>query len=151
MDLPKNEDPDRDARTERVTRELAHLVSLHARRRLRVRLFRVVRGTMGAGVTLATLIKLKRAGSPALKLGIAVLVGLGLAWPFVVLAVVALVRLVLALVSLFDGGSADCPDIACGDGCERRGKAGGPPAPSYRPTPSLARGPVRTGSKRAPA
>lgn len=104
---------------------------------------------MGAGATLISLVK--RAGSLVLKLGIAVLVGLGLAWPFVVLAVVVLVRLVLARVSLVDGGSADCPDIACGDGCERRGKAGGPPAPSYRPTPSLARGPVGTGSKRAPA
>ena len=79
VDLLKNEDPDRDAQTESVTRGVAQLVSLDARRRLRVRLFRVARATMGAGVTLATLIKLKRAGSPALKLGIAVLVGPGLA------------------------------------------------------------------------
>ncbi|KQT82106.1 hypothetical protein ASG51_20205 [Methylobacterium sp. Leaf465] len=118
--MPKNED--RDAETARVARELDRLEALAARRRLRVGLLRAARGTLGAGATLATLIKLKLAGSLALKLGIAVLVGLGLAWPVVVLAVVVLIGFVLALVSLFDGGAADCPDTACGDGCERREK-----------------------------
>ncbi|WP_244479750.1 hypothetical protein [Methylobacterium sp. Leaf111] len=105
-----------------MARELERLEALAIRRRLRVRLLRAARGTLGAGATLATLIKLKLAGSLTLKLGIAVLVGLGLACPFVVLAVVVLMGFVLAVVSLFDGGSVDCPDTAWGDGCERREK-----------------------------
>lgn len=106
----------------RVARQLARLEALAARRRLRVRLLRAARGLVGAVATLATLIKLKLTGSVVLKLGIALLVGLGLAWPFAALAVMVLLGFVLALASLFEGGSLDCPDAPSCDGCERREK-----------------------------
>lgn len=106
----------------RVTRELRRLEALAARRRLRVRLLRGLRGTLGTGATLVALVKFKLAASLGLKVALAVLVGIGLAWPFLVLAVLTLIGLVLALVSVFEGGHAgslDCPD---GSGCERREK-----------------------------
>ncbi|MGU3358940.1 hypothetical protein ACLBWX_01265 [Methylobacterium sp. M6A4_1b] len=105
-----------------MARELGRLEALAARRRLRVRLLRAARGLLGGGAILAALIKLKVAGSLALKLGIAALVALGLAWPFAVLAVLLLVGFVVSLVSLFEGGALDCPDAASCDGCERREK-----------------------------
>lgn len=93
-----------------------------ARRRFRVRLLRALRGTAGAGATLAALIKLKVAGSLALKIGLAALVGVGLAWPFVVLAVLFLFGLVLSILSLFGDGPVDCPEGSCDCGCDRREK-----------------------------
>jgi len=103
-------------------RELQRLEALAARRRWRVRVLRGLRGSLGAGATLATLIKLKLAGSLALKLGIAALVGVGLAWPFVALAVLFVFGLVLAILSLFGEGNVECPDGSCDCGCDRREK-----------------------------
>ncbi|GJD74473.1 hypothetical protein [Methylobacterium goesingense] len=111
---------DRAADMHRVTRDLRRLEALVARRRLRVRLLRTLRGGLGAGATLAALIKLKVAGSLAVKLGLAALVGLGLAWPFVALAVIFLAGLVLSILSLFGEGSVSCPDGDCDCGCHRR-------------------------------
>jgi len=122
VSLPQNGSAARTADVARVARELARLEALAARRRLRVRLLRAARGFLGAAATLATLIKLKLVGSLVLKLGIALLVGLGLAWPFAALAVVVLLGFILALASLFEGGSLDCPDAASCDGCEHREK-----------------------------
>jgi hypothetical protein len=113
---------DRTSESRRVARELSRLEALAARRRIRVRLLRGLRGGLGAGTTLVALIKLKLAGSLALKLGIALLVGLGLAWPFVTLAVFVLLGIVLAILSLFGDGAVECPDCSCYGGCDRREK-----------------------------
>ncbi|MCJ2034019.1 hypothetical protein [Methylobacterium sp. J-068] len=107
-----------------MAREIRRLEALAARRRLRVRVLRALRGTLGAGATLATLVKLKLAGSLALKLGIAALVGLGLAWPFVALALVVLFGLVVTIVALFSGENISCPEAACDWGCDGREKRG---------------------------
>ena len=106
----------------RVARELRRLEGLAARRRMRVRVLRALRGTLGAGATLAALIKLKLAGSLTLKLALAALVGLGLAWPMVALGLFALAAVLLSLVglilSLFDGGGS--PSLDCDCACDRR-------------------------------
>jgi hypothetical protein len=105
----------------RVTRELRRLEALAARRRLRVRVLRALRGLGGAGATFAALVKLKLAASLGLKLGLAALVGLGLVWPFVALAILALMGLVVAILALI-AGSGEAGDLFCPDaaGCERR-------------------------------
>lgn len=94
----------------RVARELGRLEALADRRRLRVRMLRGLRGALGAGATFLTLIKLKLAGSLALKLALAGLVGLGLAWPITALAVLGVVWLVLSvvllIVGLFEGNAS---------------------------------------------
>lgn len=99
----------------RVARELGRLEALAARKRLRVRVLRGLRGTLGAGATLLTLVKLKLAGSLALKLALAGLIGLGLAWPVTALAVIGVVWLVLSVVLLIVGlfeGNASAHDLS---------------------------------------
>ena len=103
---------------QRVTRELGRLDALAARQRLRVRLMRGLRGSLGAGATLAALVKFKLAGSLGLKIGLALLVGAGLAWPFIALGVLALLALLLSVLSLFDGGGPGSHDFACDWPCD---------------------------------
>jgi hypothetical protein len=108
----------------RVTRELERLEALVARQRLRVRLMRALRGSLGAGATLAALVKLKIAGSLGLKIGLALLVGAGLAWPFIALGALALLALLLSLLSLFSGDGVSAHDFSCDwpCGCDKREK-----------------------------
>ncbi|GJD94826.1 hypothetical protein [Methylobacterium iners] len=102
----------------RVARELGRLEALAARQRLRVRLMRALRGSLGAGATLAALIKLKIAGSLGLKIGLALLVGAGLAWPFIALGALALLALLLSILSLFSGDGVSAHDFACDWPCD---------------------------------
>lgn len=94
---------DRGRAVRRVERELARLDGLIARARFRRRLWRAVRGGVGAGATLLILLKAKVAASLGLKLAIAAAVGFGLAWPVAVLGLVFLIGAVLAIVSLVTG------------------------------------------------
>ena len=103
-----------------MDRELRHLEGLAWRRRFRRRTMRGLRGGLGGAATLAALVKLKLAGPLAVKLGLAVLVGAGLAWPTLALGVLALAGLVLAVFSLFDGGGAHGLDADCPGACGRR-------------------------------
>lgn len=111
-------DPDPEVR--RVARALRRLEALAGRRRLRVRVMRALRGLLGGGATLALLIKAKVAGSLALKLALAALVGVGLAWPALVLLVLGLVGVLLAILSLFDGGGSAHLDCDCPCDCKRK-------------------------------
>ncbi|MBB5764296.1 hypothetical protein ABEV34_01205 [Methylorubrum rhodesianum] len=106
---------DRACARRRLERELRRLEALAARKRFRRRSLRALRGSAGAAATFAALLKVKLIGTLAGKAAIAVLVGLGLAWPTLVIGIVGLIGIVLAFVSLFsgEGGShhlaCDCP------------------------------------------
>ncbi len=112
----------RDDAMRRVERELARLDGLIARARLKRRVFRTLRGGLGAAATLLMLLKTKIAASLGLKLVIAGVVGLGLAWPMAVLVVVVVAGFVATLLAALMGeggpsgsdldGSWDC-------GCKR--------------------------------
>lgn len=114
---------DRARARQRMERALRRLEALAARKRFRKRSLRALRGTAGAAATFGALLKVKVIGTLAGKAAIAVLVGLGLAWPALVIGVVGLVGIVLAVVSLFsgEGGShgLDC-DGPCD--CARKEK-----------------------------
>ncbi len=106
----------------RVERELARLDGLIARARLKRRVFRTLRGGLGAGATLLVLLKAKVAASLGLKLAIAGVVGLGLAWPVAVLVFVFVAGLVVTILGALTGeggmSAADfSPSWDCG--CER--------------------------------
>lgn len=106
----------------RVERELARLDGLIARARLKRRLFRTLRGGLGAGTTLLVLLKAKVAASLGLKLVLAALVGLGFAWPVAVLAFVFVAGLVVTILGALtgEGGmSADSFSPSWDGGCER--------------------------------
>jgi hypothetical protein len=114
---------DRAPARRRMERELRRLEALAARKRYRRRSLRALRGSAGAAATFLALLKVKVIGTLAGKAAIAVLVGLGLAWPALVIGVVGLVGIVLGLLSLFsgEGGSHhfDC-DSPCD--CARKEK-----------------------------
>jgi len=138
----------------RVERELARLDALIARARLRRRLFRGLRGGLGAGATLLVLLKAKLAASLGLKLVIAGVVGIGLAWPVAVLVFAFVAGLVVTILGALTGegwmsASGFSPAWDCG--CERarmrrlkrlieerRAWLGAPsgPAPSVRRDPA---------------
>jgi hypothetical protein len=101
-----------------VAHELGRLEALAARQRLRVRVMRALRGTLGAGATLLALVKFKLAGSLGLKVGLALLVGAGLAWPFIALGALALLALLLSILSLFSGDGVSAHDFACDWPCD---------------------------------
>ncbi|SFL30827.1 hypothetical protein [Methylorubrum salsuginis] len=106
----------------RVERELARLDGLIARARLRRRLFRGLRGGLGAGATLLVLLKAKVAASLGLKLILAALVGLGLAWPIAVLAFVVIAGFVVTILGALMGeGGVSGSDFDCSwdCGCKR--------------------------------
>lgn len=115
---------DRGRARRRMERELRRLEGLAGRKRFRRRSLRALRGTAGAAATFGALVKLKLVGTLAGKAAIALAVGLGLAWPTLVIGVVGLIGIVLALLSLFSGEGGphgfdcDCPG-ACGRKEER--------------------------------
>ena len=109
--------PEREAA--RVTRELRRLEALVGRRRFRTWVRRGLRGGLGAGVTLIALIKLKVAASLSIKLGLAALVGFGLVFPPLFVALLAVAGLVVALVTC--EGDCDCPGD-CGEREKRRSR-----------------------------
>lgn len=116
---------ERTSTARRVARELRRLEALAAKRRRRVRLLRGVRGGAGAAGTLALLLKLKLAGSLAVKLAVALSVGLVFAWPALGLALLLVLAAVLWVASLADGdGGRPGPegpwDLSCD--CARREK-----------------------------
>lgn len=114
--LPSTIHDSRDPSVIRVERELARLEALAARRRYRIAILRTLRGGLGAGGTLATMLKLKVAGSLGLKLGLALVVGLGFAWPIYALAAIAIGVVILSVLS------CEVPDCSCdcpGD-CQRK-------------------------------
>lgn len=96
---------DRANARHRIQRELSRLEALAGRKRLRRRSLRALRGTAGAAATFGALLKVKLVGTLAGKVAVAVLVGLGLAWPALVIGVVGFIGIVLAFVSLFSGES----------------------------------------------
>lgn len=103
-----------------MERELARLDGLIARARLRRRVFRALRGGIGAGATLLVLLKAKVAASLGLKLVVAALVGFGLAWPVAVLAFVFVAGVVVTILGALmgeggvSGGDFDCSwDCGC--------------------------------------
>lgn len=100
----------------RVERELRRLETLAGRKRARRSALRLGRGTLGAAATFGALVKAKIVGTLAGKLAIALAVGLGLAWPALVLGLLALVGIVLAVLSLF-GGEAGPHDFTCDGSC----------------------------------
>ncbi len=110
---------DADWKSERVRRDLARLQKLLARRRFRAIAMRVFRGVLGSGASFAALIKLKLAGSLVLKGGLALLVGLSLAWPIVFGILLALAFVVLAIVGIMEGETPNCPDT-CWEASKRR-------------------------------
>ncbi|WP_287749732.1 hypothetical protein [Methylobacterium sp.] len=114
---------ERTSTAHRVARELRRLEALAAKRRRRVRLLRGVRGGAGAAGTLALLLKLKLAGSLAVKLAVALSVGLVFAWPALGLGLLLVLAAVLWIASLADGsggGSHGLWDLSCD--CARREK-----------------------------
>ncbi|GAA0251539.1 hypothetical protein LNAOJCKE_3856 [Methylorubrum aminovorans] len=94
---------DRARARHRMERELRRLEGLAGRKRVRRRILRALRGTAGAAATFGALVKLKLVGTLAGKAAIALAVGLGLAWPTLVIGIIGLVGIVLALLSLFSG------------------------------------------------
>lgn len=112
----------RDATVRRVERELARLDGLIARARLRRRLFRTLRGGLGAGATLLVMLKAKVAASLGLKLVAAGVVGLGLAWPAAVLVFVVVAGFVVTIFGALMGeGGVSGSDFDCSwdCGCKR--------------------------------
>jgi hypothetical protein len=93
---------------ERVTRQLRRLEALAARHRFRKRIVRIVRGSAGGGSTLLVLMKAKLVSSLAGKVVIAALVGLGLAWPLVALAIVAIIVAVASIITCEPAGLENC-------------------------------------------
>lgn len=114
---------ERSRARERMQRELRRLEGLAGRKRLRRRLFRTLRGTAGAAATFGVLVKLKLVGTLAGKAVIALAVGLGLAWPTLVIGIVGLVGILLALLSLFDGDGGPHHFDCDGPGACRRREA----------------------------
>lgn len=113
---------ERDPAVRRVQRELARLDGLIARARLKRRLFRTLRGGLGAGATLLVLLKAKIAASLGLKLVLAAVVGLGLAWPVAVLAFVVVAGFVVTILGALTGeGGMSGSDFDCSwdCGCKR--------------------------------
>ncbi|WP_342153583.1 hypothetical protein [Methylorubrum sp. SB2] len=105
-----------------VQRELARLDGLIARARYKRRIFRTLRGGLGAGATLLVLLKAKVAASLGLKLAIAGVVGLGLAWPVAVLVFVFVAGLVVTILGALMGeGGMSAADFSPSwdGGCER--------------------------------
>ena len=103
----------------RVERDLARLDGLIARARLRRRVFRALRGGLGAGATLLVLLKAKVAASLGLKLVIAGVVGLGLAWPVAVLVFVFVAGLVVTIVGALTGeGGMSAADFSPSWDCD---------------------------------
>lgn len=137
-----------------MTRELRRLEALADRRRFRTWARRGLRGGLGAGVTLIALIKLKVAASLSIKLGLAALVGFGLVFPPLFVALLAVAGLVIALVTC--EGDCDCPGD-CGEREKRRSRLDRLMAERRKwlsarrgPAPSLLRdAPRRPGGKRA--
>ena len=114
---------DRAPARRRMERELRRLEALTARKRFRRRSLRALRGSAGAAATFGALLKVKLVGTLAGKAAIAVLIGLGLAWPALVIGVIGVVGLVLAVISLFSGEGGPHgfdPDCACD--CTRKEK-----------------------------
>lgn len=112
--LPTRTRDGRDPAVIRVERELARLEALAARKRIRIAVLRTLRGFVGAGGALATMLKLKLAGSLVLKIALAVVVGLGFAWPLYAAAALVLGFAVLSILSC---EPADC-DWPCD--CKRK-------------------------------
>ncbi len=106
--LPSRTGDHRDPASIRVERELVRLEALAARRRFRIAILRALRGFVGAGGTLATMLKLKIAGSLVLKVGLAVIVGLGFAWPLYAFAAVLIGFAILSILSC-EPADCDCP------------------------------------------
>ncbi|WP_312886097.1 hypothetical protein [Methylorubrum rhodinum] len=105
-----------------MERELARLDGLIARARLRRRVFRTLRGGLGAGTTLVVLLKAKVAASLGLKLVIAALVGLGVAWPVAVLVFLFVAGAVVTILGALMGeGGVSGSDFDCSwdCGCKR--------------------------------
>lgn len=98
----------------RVTRDLARLEKLAARRKTRIAIRRALRGTFGSLAALGALVKLKIAGSLVLKLVLALVVGLGFAWPLYALAIILIGGVILSILSC-EAPVADCPV-----GCDRK-------------------------------
>lgn len=134
----------------RVTRQRDRLIALRDGHRARTTALRATRGGLGFAGTFAAAVKFKIVTSLAGKLALAVLVGLGFAWP---LAALALVLVVFVIAALFEG---DFTGLDC-DCCSARKKPrrerldaliaarelwlAGPtgPAPSVRGTPRARR------------
>ncbi|GEO99757.1 hypothetical protein [Methylobacterium haplocladii] len=115
--LPSTTRDPRDPGVLRVERELVRLEALAARKRFRIAILRALRGFVGAGGALATMLKLKIAGSVVLKIGLAVIVGLGFAWPLYAFAAVILG---FAILSILDSSSGSAPSCDCPGDCERK-------------------------------
>jgi hypothetical protein len=113
---------ERDRVVRRMERELARLDGLIARARLRRRVFRTLRGGLGAGATLLVLLKAKVAASLGLKLVLAALVGLGVAWPVAVLVFLFVAGAVVTILgALMGDGGVSGSDFDCSwdCGCKR--------------------------------
>ena len=106
---------DRTRPRSRPERELARLEALDARRRWRVLRRGGLRGGLGAGASLWTLIKLKLLGSLGGKLAIAAVIGLGVAWPMLLVVLLASVALGLAIAILTCGEIAEFPFLGPDD------------------------------------
>ena len=114
---------DRAHARRRTERELRRLEALVARKRFRRRSLRALRGSAGAATTFGALLKVKVVGTLAGKAAIAVLVGLGFAWPALVIGVIGVVGIVLAVVSLFSGeGGPHGFDVGCTSDCAGKEK-----------------------------
>ncbi|KQQ23945.1 hypothetical protein ASF53_05835 [Methylobacterium sp. Leaf123] len=114
---------DRAQARRRLERELRRLEALVARKRFRRWTLRALRGSAGAAATFGALLNVKVVGTLAGKAAIAVLVGLGFAWPALVIGVIGVLGIVVALLSLFSGEGGPHgfdPDCACD--CARKEK-----------------------------
>lgn len=100
---------DRDRDRRRVTRQRDRLTALRDGHRARTTALRTARGALGFAGTFWAVAKFKLATSLAAKLALAVLVGLGFAWP---LAALALVVVVFVVAALFEGDVMN-PDCDC--------------------------------------
>jgi hypothetical protein len=111
-------DVEQDRAVRRAERELARLERLASRARLKRRVFRTMRGGFGAGTTLLVLLKTKLAVSLGLKLFLAAIIGLALAWPVAVLGAIFVLGLIVMILGVLTGeGGMSVGDLDCCENC----------------------------------
>lgn len=101
-------------------RDLTRLRRLEMRYRFRALVSRGFRGFIGFVLGLAATIKLKIAATLGGKILIAVLIGLGFAWPAAAITVILIGLVILSIAALCEGGPAGCTAADCCmcDGCD---------------------------------
>jgi hypothetical protein len=108
-------------------RDLARLQRLEERHRLRAVVTRGARGGVGFAAGLGMAVKMKIAATLGGKLLIAALIGIGFAWPIVIMWVVGIGLVAFVIAAIFEGEFCNAADLMvcdcadCAD-CNRKNK-----------------------------